>query len=218
MRLVGIWYGVALGLMAMSLIGGGALVTGSRADERLLASLFGTCVGLCWFLDGAALALRGWRGDRLTEQERRARAEQVETINYERYLRNLERERRLEGPQRPAETSGSHAADWRVAAHRFLVWGDREGFTVRALAAENDVVSWDDWSLMREFLVEAGILAGTGTGTRWNTEAGWSLERWEQERHTTKLPHRPTPAPEVAIPVLTTTPQRPTTAFSAVGE
>lgn len=155
----------------------------------------------------------------LTWREKQAGIERTRTINDERELRNRERERRLDPPGKP-EPAADYTADWRVMAHRFLAWGDRYGFTVRDLAEDDKpgkCIGWDDWGLMRAFLVEAGVLTGAGRNTRWNTADGWHWEKWQESRTALPLPLRTFEPPTVAIPVQHPTPQHPQHATEAAG-
>jgi hypothetical protein len=124
----GVWYGVALGLMAVAAVGGGASVVGARPDLGGLASLFGFCVGLCWLAEGVLEWVRLWRNDRLNERDR--------------LLTQQERAARLTPPPAPANLSrlvpvnsagGRSYVDlpaarsarwqkWQLASEEMLVW------------------------------------------------------------------------------------------------
>lgn len=145
------------------------------------------------------LLLGGWKHLSLNGRGAAAHIEQTERANYALYLANQERERRLSGGKPAA--APDYARDWREAAVRFMAWGLAFGFTIRELAWEHSpgrCVSWGDWKIMVEFLKEAGVLVGAGTGTRLADD--WTRERWEAERHTLPLPVRDYAPPAVSVP------------------
>lgn len=99
-------------------------------------------------------------------------------------------------PEEPEPTADT-SAEWRAAADRFVVAGDLHGFQVRKIAAgEHKVIEWEEWHILADFLIEAGILIRDG-GTRWADD--WNWRAWVAERETLPLPFRKGLPPRVEV-------------------
>jgi hypothetical protein len=97
------------------------------------------------------------------------------------------------------DTAPNYGPAWRAACHRFVTAGNLYGFGVRALAAgEHQVIGWDDWGALRDYLIEAGVLTDRG-GTRW--AAGWNWQEWQARYAALPLPPVSKAPPEVLLTV-----------------
>lgn len=109
-------------------------------------------------------------------------------------------------PQPTNDPVSDHALQeqWRVACHIFLQSGERWGFGVRDIAADDrpqqKVISVDGWRMMTETLERAGILTRSGGKNRKTTTwaDGWGWERWESGGWKA-LPHFSIPAPDISL-------------------
>ena len=198
-----------------------ALFTGGAC--LMIAALFGWWLppqAVMWLVVGGiglVLFLSGRTHLDLNTREKWQQIEQAKQATTALYLANAERERKLEGVAPKQPPAPDFRRDWQEAAHRFMLWGLDYGFTIRALAMEHSpgkCVAWHDWRVLVDVLSGFGVLVDAGNRTR--LADGWTRERWEQARHT--LPYPPTPAPEVAIPLLGAVATPATAQQDAVGE
>lgn len=137
-----------------------------------------------------------------------AQAEQIETVNYARYLSNQERERKLEAGVSPLRPAADYSADWQAARHRFVQHGVAHDFSIQTLAANGSphkCIEWDNWGVLAYDLADLGVLV-IGQGKRKTQFAhGWTWARWERERSALPVPHKLKAPPVVTIPTATLT-------------
>jgi hypothetical protein len=195
-------------LTLVLLVGGLALIVGAFAGTVVPEYAAPIVIGAM----GLPLVLGGWKHLSLNGRATEADIDHTERTNYALYLANEERQRKLEAVALKAPPPPDTRRDWHEAAHRFVTWGAVYGFTIRALAADHSpgkCIAWNEWRGMVDVLVGLGVLVDAGNRTRW--AEGWDIKRWDDARDGFNYP--PTPAPEVAIPLLgaVTTPATPTT-------
>ena len=163
----GIWYGVALGLMLVALVGGGASVVGVRPDVVALASLFAFCVGLGWLSEGVLEGVRLWRNDRISEKERLlALREREHAMRRTEALApaRLTRLVPVNGGVRHIEMETERPArwlKWQQASEELLCWYAETGaLTVDALVGRGTRKAFSDrtaWGLMLDEWARLGL-------------------------------------------------------------
>lgn len=182
----------------------------------MIAALFGWWLppqAVMWLIVGGiglVLFLSGHRHLDLNTREKWQQIEQAKQATAALYLANAERERKLEVAAQKDAPKVDYQRDWQEAAYRFVQWGSVYGFTIRKLAVATEpgyCIDWHDWRIMVDYLIAAKVLTGEGNRTRWAD--GMNFKEWEKVRD--GLIYPPTPAPEVAIPLLgaVATPERP---------
>lgn len=89
---------------------------------------------------------------------------------------------------------------WLAACHRFLVAADRHGWQIRRLVGLG-IVEWDGWTDITNVLRDAGVVVKTSR-TGWAD--GWSMEAWQEKKHSLVLPYPKDTEPPTVVIVTTT--------------